>query len=105
MFFLKKLSRLLFGCGGLQLSFGEIALFRRLVLGIELEIVEVCVIAAFGEQLIVGAGFGCAAFVHDDDLIGLEYGGKPVGDGDDCPTDTERFDGRVDFLFGFGVER
>jgi len=41
---------------------------------------EVGVAAVGGQELGVGGGFGDAAFVEDDDLVGGDDGAEPVGD-------------------------
>ena len=55
-----------------------------------LELVELPVEAAVGEQLLVGALLAELAFVHDEDGVGALDGGEAVGDEDEVRPSTMR---------------
>jgi hypothetical protein len=45
-----------------------------------LELVELVVEAALGEELLVGAALAELAFVHNEDFVGRLHGRQAVGD-------------------------
>lgn len=52
----------------------------------------------------VGAVFGDAAVVEDQDLVGCDHCGQSVGDDEDGLVDDEGHDGLLDGDFALGVE-
>ena len=89
----KKLSRLSFD-DGLGLFF---------LMGI-LELVELVIMAMFGEELLMGSFFEDFAILQDDDLIRVLDGGKTVGDDKHGADGTDALQGILDEQFGFSVD-
>ena len=63
------------------------------------------VVAAQGEEFLVRAALDDAAFVQDDDLVGVLDGAEAVGDGDGGAAGHELLEGLLDAALGLGVER
>ncbi len=51
-----------------------------------MQCVQAAVDAVAGQQLIVASDLGDAAFVDDDDAVGIAHGGEPVRDDEDRPS-------------------
>ena len=69
-----------------------------------LELVELPVEAALGEQFLVGAAFAELALVHDEDGVGALDGGEAVGDEDGGAAGDHAGEGEADAEFGVGVD-
>ena len=69
-----------------------------------LELVELVVEAAVGEELLVGALFAEASLVHDEDGIGALDGGEAMGDDDTGSAGDHAGEGGFDAQLGFGVD-
>ena len=55
-------------------------------------------------QLLVGAVFHDRTFVHDQDDVGILYGGQPMGDHQDRPTLPHLMDSVQYVFFGEGIQ-
>ena len=71
----------------------------------ELAAVDFGVEVGGSEEGVVGAGGGDAAFLHDQDLVGIADGGKAVGDDEGGATLDEILEGKLDEMLGFGIDR
>ena len=69
-----------------------------------LELVELVVEAAFGEELLVGALLAELAFVHDEDGVGALDGGEAVGDEDAGAAGDHAGESGADAELGVGVD-
>lgn len=69
-----------------------------------MELVELPVEAAVGEELLVGALLAELALVHDENGVGALDGGEAVGDQDTRPALHHSLQGGADAEFGFGVD-
>ena len=69
-----------------------------------LELVELVVEAALGEELLVGAALAELALVHDEDGVGGLDGGEAVGDEDAGAAGDHAREGEADAVFGVGVD-
>src|SRR5580704_8002226 len=81
-----------------RLSFGEME-FLLFVL----ELVEAVVDAALGEQLLMGALFAEAAFVEDEDAVGVLDGAESMRDDERGAAAEEAAERFANLKFGFGV--
>ena len=70
-----------------------------------LELVELVVEAALGEELLVGAALAQGAFVHDEDGVGGLDRAEAVGDQDAGAACDHAREGEADAVFGLGVDR
>lgn len=61
--------------------------------------------AVLREKFRMGATLGNLARFQDDDFIGADHGGQPVGDNQSGAILRYDVEGRLDILFGRGVER
>ena len=68
-----------------------------------LELIELPVNAALGEQLLVRSHFPHLTFVHNDDLVGALDGREAVGDDQRGAAFDHAAEGVPDAEFGFGV--
>jgi len=78
---------------------GEEFFFEGLLFG------EVGVVAAAGEEFVVGAELDDAAFVEDGDAVGVASGGDAVSDEDGGAALHGGTHGGEDLVFGVGVYR
>ena len=69
-----------------------------------LELIELPVEAALGEELLVGAALAKLALVHDEDGVGGLDGGEAVGDEDGGASGDHAGEGKADAEFGVGVD-
>src|SRR5882724_2679107 len=69
-----------------------------------LQLIELPVNPALGEELLVRSHFADLAFVHDDDLVGALDGRKAVGDDQRGAAFDHAAEGVADAEFGFGVD-
>ena len=69
-----------------------------------LELVELPVEAALGEELLVGALFAELAFVHDEDGVGALDRREAVGDEDGGAARDHAVEREADAEFGVGVD-
>src|SRR5262245_66613113 len=72
--------------------------------GAELAVVQLRVKAAAGKQLGVGSGGHQLALVQDEDLVGGQDGGQPVGDDQCSAAVQEQAQCPLDVMIGAAVE-
>ena len=60
--------------------------------------------ALAGDELVVGSALYYDAFVHDNDMVGVAYGGESVGDDNACAALHEAVEGLLHSALAFGVE-
>ena len=82
---------------------GRVAAGAEFLIAI-LELVELPVEAALGEQLLVGAALAKLAFVHDEDGVGALDGGEPVRDEDGGAAGDHAREREANAEFGVGVD-
>src|SRR5579862_4903786 len=68
-----------------------------------LELVEAVVDAALGEEFLMGALFAEAAFVEDEDAVGVLNGAEAMGDDQGGAAAEQAIEGIADLQFGLGV--
>jgi hypothetical protein len=68
-----------------------------------LELVELVINSAIGEQFLVTAHFANFSFVHHDDLVGALNRGKSMGDDDRRAAFDHAAEGVSDFEFSFRI--
>src|SRR5579863_1440239 len=68
-----------------------------------LELVEAVVDAALGEQFLMGALFAEAAFVEDEDAVGVLNGAETMRDDERCAADEQTVERFADQEFGLRV--
>ena len=69
-----------------------------------LELVKAVVDAALGQEFLVGALFAEAAFVEDEDAVGVLDGAEAMGDDERGAAAEEAVERFADQEFGFGVD-
>ena len=69
-----------------------------------LQLVELPVEAAMGEQLLVGAHLAQLALVHDEDGIGALHRGKTMRDQHAGPAFDHALEGATDAQLGVGID-